>query len=221
MLNKETMELYKREKISPFSGCLSAIVQIIIILSVFYLVSQPLTYMKKANDKNPELKTVVEQYKNEIKESNNNKTRYIEIATIARIRDDYNEIIKNENNNEDNKEVIENQEKPESTEQTEPVEKQEEKEDLGKKKEILEKLNINMEFLGLDLSKVPTENLKDFTVYIIPVLYVISSFISIKLTTNTQNKAKKKEEKNDNKEEVDAMSQMSKSMSYMMPIMTL
>ena len=34
MLNKETMELYKREKISPFSGCLSAIVQIIIILSV-------------------------------------------------------------------------------------------------------------------------------------------------------------------------------------------
>ena len=78
-----------------------------------------------------------------------------------------------------------------------------------------------MEFLGLDLSKVPTENLKDFTVYIIPVLYVISSFISIKLTTNTQNKAKKKEEKNDNKEEVDAMSQMSKSMSYMMPIMTL
>lgn len=221
MLNKETMELYKREKISPFSGCLSGIVQIIIILSVFYLVSQPLTYMKKANDKNPELKTVVEQYKNEIKESNNNKTRYIEIATIARIRDDYNEIIKNENNNEDNKEVIENQEKPESTEQTEPVEKQEEKEDLGKKKEILEKLNINMEFLGLDLSKVPTENLKDFTVYIIPVLYVISSFISIKLTTNTQNKAKKKEEKNDNKEEVDAMSQMSKSMSYMMPIMTL
>lgn len=221
MLNKETMELYKREKISPFSGCLSAIVQIIIILSVFYLVSQPLTYMKKANDKNPELKTVVEQYKNEIKESNNNKTRYIEIATIARIRDDYNEIIKNENNNEDNKEVIENQEKPESTEQTEPVEKQEEKEDLGKKKEILEKLNINMEFLGLDLSKVPTENLKDFTVYIIPVLYVISSFISIKLTTNTQNKAKKKEEKNDNKEEVDAMSQMSKNMSYMMPIMTL
>ena len=218
MLNKETMELYKREKISPFSGCLSAIVQIIIILSVFYLVSQPLTYMKKANDKNPELKTVVEQYKNEIKESNNNKTRYIEIATIARIRDDYNEIIKNENNNEDNKEVIENQETPESTE---PVEKQEEKEDLGKKKEILEKLNINMEFLGLDLSKVPTENLKDFTVYIIPVLYVISSFISIKLTTNTQNKAKKKEEKNDNKEEVDAMSQMSKSMSYMMPIMTL
>lgn len=220
MLNKETMELYKREKISPFSGCLSAIVQIIIILSVFYLVSQPLTYMKKANDKNPELKAVVEQYKNDIKESNNNKTRYIEIATIARIRDDYNEIVKNENNQEvvENKETTETTEQTEQTESVENVDKQEEKEDLGKKKEILEKLNINMEFLGLDLSKVPTENLKDFTVYIIPILYVISSFISIRLTTNAQNKAKNKEE---NKDESDAMSQMNKSMSYMMPIMTL
>ena len=46
-LNQETIELYKREKMSPFSGCLSSILQIIIIFSVFWLVSQPLTYMKK------------------------------------------------------------------------------------------------------------------------------------------------------------------------------
>ena len=62
MLNKETMELYKREKISPFSGCLSAIIQIIIILSVFYLVSRPLTYMKKVDQ------SVIDNYKTEIKE---------------------------------------------------------------------------------------------------------------------------------------------------------
>ena len=31
----------------PFSGCLSGILQIVIILSVFWLVSKPLTYMKK------------------------------------------------------------------------------------------------------------------------------------------------------------------------------
>ena len=44
-MNKEIMNLYKQEKVSPFSGCLSAVFQIIIILSVFYLVSRPLTYM--------------------------------------------------------------------------------------------------------------------------------------------------------------------------------
>ena len=30
-LNQETIELYKREKMSPFTGCLSSILQIIII----------------------------------------------------------------------------------------------------------------------------------------------------------------------------------------------
>ena len=55
-LNQETIELYKREKMSPFSGCLSGILQIIIILSVFWLVSKPLTYMKKIN---PE---IIEKY---------------------------------------------------------------------------------------------------------------------------------------------------------------
>lgn len=34
-LNQETIELYKREKVSPFSGCLSSIIQIILIISVF------------------------------------------------------------------------------------------------------------------------------------------------------------------------------------------
>ena len=220
MLNKETMELYKREKISPFSGCLSGIVQILIILSVFYLVSEPLTYMKKANDNNPELKTVVEEYKNEIKENSNNKTRYIEIATIAKIRDDYKNITEKINNNE----FENNNQADESKENTENTENSDSKETLEKKKGLLEQLNINMDFLGLDLSKVPNENWKDFTVYIIPLLYVISSFISIRITTNMQGKSNSKKENKDgkdNKDEVDTMAQMNKSMSYMMPIMTL
>lgn len=230
MLNKETMELYKKEKISPFSGCLSAIVQIIIIFSVFYMVSQPLTYMKKANDNNPELKAVVEEYKNNIKENNNSKTRYIEIATIARISEDYkniNEKIKAFDNNTENSETAENVENTEanneenSLEQENKEEVKENKEDLVKRKDLLEKLNINMDFLSLDLSKVPNENLKDYKVYIIPLLYVISSFVSIKLNSNTT--SKKKDDKDGNKDpnEVDTVAQMNKSMLYIMPIMTV
>ena len=59
-LNQETIELYKREKMSPFSGCLGAIVQIILLFSVFYLVRSPLTYMKKVDN------NLIEQYKIEI-----------------------------------------------------------------------------------------------------------------------------------------------------------
>ena len=61
-LNQETIELYKKEKMSPFSGCFSAILQLVIILSVFWLVSQPLTYMKRVN------KEVIEQYKTTLTE---------------------------------------------------------------------------------------------------------------------------------------------------------
>ena len=234
MLNKETMELYKKENISPFSGCLSAIVQIIIIFSVFYLVSQPITYMKKINDKsnNPEVKElnqVVEQYKNDIKNDNNGKSRYIEIATIGRINEDYKNIDSKINSLENDKSEEElnneNAEKTENNSDNQEAENQEKqtesKEDLLKRKEQLKKLNINMEFLSLDLSKVPNENLKDYRVYIIPILYVISSFLSIKLNSNTTGKKKDKNGENKDSNEVDTAAQMNKTMLYIMPIMTV
>ena len=125
-LNQETIDLYKREKMSPFSGCLSSIIQIVIILSVFWLVSQPLTYMKRVD------KDLIEQYKQEIQEGNNGqKSSYAEIEVI------------------------------------------------NKKGKEDERVSINMDFLGLDLSKVPGNNLNDWKVYIIPLLYVVSSIISI------------------------------------------
>ena len=70
-LNKATIELYKSEKMSPFSGCLSAILQIVILLSVFFMVQSPLTYMKKVDE------GLINQYKDEIKqnqEGQNNQT---------------------------------------------------------------------------------------------------------------------------------------------------
>ena len=59
-MNQEIMDLYKKEKMSPFSGCLSGIIQIILLLSVFYLVRSPLTYMKKVDA------DVIKQYQQEV-----------------------------------------------------------------------------------------------------------------------------------------------------------
>lgn len=91
---------------------------------------------------------------------------------------------------------------------------------------------INMDFAGLDLSKVPQENLNDVTVYIIPVLYVISSVISIKITTQSTKKMQEnKENENNNKlindndkkelDQAEMTAQMNKSMSWMMPILSV
>ena len=46
-MNQEIMNLYKNEKMSPFSGCLTAIIQMLLLLSIFYLVRSPITYMEK------------------------------------------------------------------------------------------------------------------------------------------------------------------------------
>ena len=98
--------------------------------------------------------------------------------------------------------------------------------------QTLDKINLNMNFCGLDLSKIPQQNLGDWTVYIIPILYIISTFVSMRITTSMQKKNKKKDgviditENKDEKEEEknemeDAMEQSNKMMSWMMPIMSV
>ena len=183
-LNQETMNLYKTEKVNPLSGCLSSILQIIIILSVFWLVSKPLTYMKKVPQ------DTINNYVTEIKEAGSSTSAYQEIDVI----------------------------------------KQKGQQD--------EKVNINLDFFGIDLSMVPNANMKDLKVYIIPVLYVLTSFLSMKLT-NKQVKTKKKEtlaiaeksqdskeniekeEKDPAEEAAESMELMSNSMNYMFPIMAI
>lgn len=174
--SQELMDLYKRENMSPFSGCLSSILQIILILSVFYLVSSPLTYMKKIDSE------VISNYTKQIEEERGERVNYPEIA-----------IIKEKGN-------------------------------------IDENVNLNMEFLGLDLSDIPTQNYGDWKVYVIPVLYVFTSLISMRLTNNmtNTNKAENKVEKEtkENKEEKaneqeEMMNEMNKQMRFMMPIMTV
>ena len=187
-LNREMMDLYKKENMSPFSGCLSAIVQFILLISIFYMVRFPLTYMEKIDK--TQLDTYIQEMKNDgmvISQA------YSEIDIVREI-----EYLK--------------EKFPED--------------------ETLNKINLNMQFCGLDLGKIPQQNLGDWTVYIIPILYIISTFISMKITTSMQNGKKKKDDgviditENKDKEEEknemeEAMEQSNKMMSWMMPIMSV
>ena len=183
-LNQKTMELYKRENVNPFGGCFTIIIQFILLISMFYLVKSPLTYMQKIDN------NVIENEIVEIKKVNGEESiskGYPEMSVIKYLK---------QNNDTENQ------------------------------------MYINMDFLGLDLSKVPQENFGDWKVFVIPVLYVISSILSIRLTTNMTSKKKEKKEKNEekallteeNKAEMDQeemAAQMNKSMSLMMPILSV
>ena len=191
-MNQEVMELYKNEKMSPFSGCFTAIIQIVLLFSIFYLVRSPLTFMQKIPTEN------INNYISQLQEGGKSvSTAYPEIDIIREY-----EFLKEKN--------------PED--------------------EYIDKANLQMNFLGLDLSKVPQQNLTDFTVYIIPVLYIISSFISIKLSTSMQQKTQKEAEKQSMKidgttgkemvpkeenNEMDAIMQTNKMMTWFMPLMSL
>lgn len=184
-LNEATIELYKSENMSPFSGCLSAIVQIVLLFSVFYLVRSPLTYMKKVDT------DVINKYSTIIQENEiSPKSNYPEIDIIREI------------------DSIKNLKKDDQEENSE------EKIDLSEiNDEELDNMNINMEFLGLNLAQVPTKS-SDWKAYIIPFLYVIISIISMKMTTMNTNK-------NENDDEFAAVAQMNKNMTYTFPIMYL
>ncbi len=181
-MNQEMMNLYKSENMSPFSGCLSTIIQLVLLLSIFYLVRSPLTFMKKVDSDR------INNYVSTIKEEGKTVSQnYPEIDIIR------------------------------------------------EKGQQDEKVYINTEFLGLDLSEIPQQDMLNYKVWVIPVLYIISSFISIKLTTKMQENKKKKDnniidvtdetsENSENKEEkneLDSVMQANKTMSWMMPILSI
>ena len=183
--NEEVRNLYASEKMNPFSGCLGSILQFVIVISMFMLVSNPLTCMKQLSSEK------IKSYEEQIKEENDGQNvSYMEIAVIKS---------KGKTDNE---------------------------------------VNLNMNFLGLDLSDIPSKNYKDIKVFIIPILYVVTSSASMKITASINSKKKKKqklsEEENkklqeqkklvkldEKNEEMDTIESMNKSMMYMMPVMTV
>lgn len=180
-LGQETMDLYKSEKMSPCSGCLGSIFQLILFVSIFYLVRQPLTYMERFDtDK-------INQYIDKYQISQQSNYKEIDIIREAKKVGD-------------------------------------------------SSISINMNFLGIDLSNVPSRNWGDPTVYIIPGLYVLSSIISMRISMNANKKKLTKEEKEeeerkkrekkalvkaDEDEDFDTVEAMNKQMMFMMPIMAV
>lgn len=77
---------------------------------------------------------------------------------------------------------------------------------------------INMDFIGIDLSSIPTDN-NNIKTWIIPVLYVITSILAMKLN-NTSNTGNNKEEKKKTEAE-EQMQQMNKTMMLFVPIMSI
>ena len=121
-LNQEMMKMYKEENMNPFSGCLGTILQFILLISIFYMVRCPLTYMKKLDTNK------ISNYEVQLQEAQKTVSAAYPEIDLIRESDFLKEI------NSDDEQVKD--------------------------------VDLNMNFLGLDLSKIPQQNLGDWTVYI-------------------------------------------------------
>lgn len=215
-MNKEIMNLYKENNMSPFSGCLTSIVTLFLFISVFYIVSRPLTYMRHLDQ------NIITHYTEEIYNTNSNgENENVVSNEVASIE---NTTSNNNNNRRTYPEIAIIREKGDKD----------------------ERVHLNMNFLGLDLSDIPTQNYSNWTVFIIPVLYVLTTFVSLKLNEKMTKKRKEdaaankvvterivsrdenKEEKmlvptekTEDDETIDTMTDMTKTMTWMMPIMSV
>ena len=231
-LNQKTLELYKEEKVSPFSTCLFFIIQIILLFAMLSVVSYPLTYIKKTP------KDKIEKYANIISEERSNINN-----KVKKDEKDKKDVIEIKEKNDKNKnEEISKPKKEEITENV--VSNKQATNPRAMEMDIIKRfgkddkdVDLKMSFLGLDLTIIPKNEInnlknnfsfKNIIPFILPVAYVvlsiISSMISLKdmekLTKET-NKIKKNDEKKDedNPSFAETMAETNKNMVYITPIL--
>ena len=177
--HQEVMALWKREKFNPLFGCMGPLVQMILIMAIFFLVRSPLTYMRHIDA------AEIENFRNVVIEEEGEDFidgRFAEVSLVRYAR---------------------NQGYTDSP------------------------FYINMDFLGLDLSNVPSEDWMNPAVHIIPGLVVLATTVSMKLTMSMNQKRQEKKEivldkdGNPEKQEPDLTQQMSRNMMWMMPFMMI
>ncbi len=174
----EYQKLLKEKNLSMASGmgctgCLLQLIQFPIILGLFYMMSSPLTYIKKLpeeeiNKYKENLNTyyaeqAIETAKNQAQISGEELSSgdiaaYYSGDYISNIR--YIELV------------------------------------LAKQEGL-----FNMDFLGINLGDIASQNRTDWTLYIIPVLCVLVTLISLKMSTAEMDNNKSKQEIKPNKEE--------------------
>ena len=154
---QEVMKFQKEENFNPFTGCLIALIQIPIILGMFYIVSKPLTHMVKMDEEQ------IQEYRQELQiENTNGFYSYDEI-----------EIIKQS-----------------------------------------DKVDIDLEFIGINLGDIPAKNPSDYKLLLIPVLSVIVTVLSVMITKRMNDNFNK-----DNQQYQETQKSMN-MLNYVLPVMS-
>lgn len=200
-LNREMMKLYKENNISMAGGCLPMLIQMPILIGLYQVIQKPLSFLMGVDwSSAPVINEVIRLRDLAVQNGLQDAAKY---ATTA-----MKDLANNAQINLSGWAAT-----------------------LGTEGTYLENVTgnvhpwvINFDFFGLDLSQVPSKAFSyimalDFShmeiilLLIIPILAVIASFISMKVTQAQTGQ-------NQNKDANNQAAQMSKTMNLMMPLMT-
>ena len=158
--SQETMELYKKYKVSPFLSCLLSLIQIPIILAMFYMMASPLTHIMKMDE------AQINEYKDEII-----ATRKAEAVAMLEATSGEYSLVEYEK-------ALENIEKATYLNPT-----------YSEIEVIKEKELMDLNFLGINLGDVASANKGNYKLLVIPVLSALFTYLSVAVT-NWLNKKK-------------------------------
>ena len=202
----EVEKLYEREKINPMSGCLWSLIPMIVLMALYVVIRQPMTYFMDLTTQQIDQIAVALNWQ-DVAVANGWVSAKVMADTLAKIAENpaisliksgpYNQLYLVSLINEDNLAML--------------------KELVGGGDKMFV---MNTQFLGINLAMIPKWKLwqgplnwNSIGLFLLPIVSVCSSFISMKvsLATNAMNQ--------DNKN--NQMDASNKVMMWMMPLMSL
>lgn len=205
-LAQEYQKFMTENKYNPFGGCLIAILQIFIILGVFYVVANPIQYMEKYSDKqiNIELeKAIISQdYSGDV---NIYKEALVEFAKNNKISGDYSiESIEISSGD-----ILENDLRYKYLTNYRRVDRYSELKILKEK--------YDLHFLGIDLGDITANHPTNWKLWVFPILTTVFYYISMWMISRKQKKMTQKIKDADGNE-IEMPNMM--AMNFTMPLLS-
>ena len=192
--NLEIQKLYEREKVNPMGGCLWSLIPMVVLILLYSIIRYPLTYFMGMSD--DQIQTLATQLNwSEVAVSSGWVTAAVmEKAENLFQNGAYNQLYLLSLVTRDNLTSLQSATGAEGL------------------------FVMNFQFLGIDLSKIPNwrfwlDGLKSIGLFILPLVSVAVSFLSMKVSMATNQMNKQEENKQ--------MDQTNKMMMWMMPLMSL
>jgi len=198
-LNIEYQKFMKENKFNPFGGCLLMIFQLIVLIGVLYIVSNPMTYMEKADQKTIDTKLQAALIKQDFS------------GDIDKFEAEAHSYVMKNSGEKYVKEIIEkNKVSGDVNIYIEAYKKTNRYYELKVLKE-----EYDLHLFGVDLGDITAQNPSNLRLWVFPILTTIFYYLSLWMVSRKQKKQKVKDA---NGNEVEMSNMM--AMNIMMPLMS-